>query len=63
LIAKVDRDQHMRLLHDEFPDYGWDGNKGYASESHIKAIQNLGPTRHHRVSWLSKILADANSLF
>jgi ribonuclease HII len=63
LIAKVDRDQHMRMLHEEFPDYGWEGNKGYASESHIKAIQNLGPTRHHRVSWLSKILAEANSLF
>ncbi len=63
LIAKVDRDNHMRELHVEFPDYGWDGNKGYASESHITAIQNLGPTRHHRLSWLSKILADANSLF
>jgi ribonuclease HII len=63
LIAKVDRDQHMRELHQEFPDYGWAGNKGYASESHIKAIQTLGPTRHHRLSWLGKILADANSLF
>jgi ribonuclease HII len=63
LAAKVDRDNLMRLLHAKFPDYDWAGNKGYASPSHIAAIQNLGPTPHHRLSWLTKILGEANSLF
>ena len=63
LIAKTDRDGLMQVLHEEFPDYGWSGNKGYASESHIKAIQSLGPSIHHRTSWLGKILGGENQLF
>lgn len=63
LIAKAQRDQLMREYHLEYPLYGWAGNKGYASESHIQAIQSLGATRHHRHSWLSKILSQDQSLF
>lgn len=62
LIAKTERDQLMRDLHEQFPGYDWSGNKGYASERHIAAIQELGPTPHHRLSWLEKILG-ANQLF
>ena len=63
LVAKVERDNLMRDLGELFPDYQWGSNKGYASESHIQALQTLGPTIHHRISWLSKILAGSNSLF
>lgn len=63
LIAKVSRDQLMREYHIEYPLYGWASNKGYASESHIQAIQSLGATRHHRHSWLTKILAEGQALF
>jgi ribonuclease HII len=63
LIAKVQRDQLMREYHLEYPLYGWASNKGYASESHIQAIQSLGPTKHHRQSWLTKILAEGQALF
>jgi ribonuclease HII len=63
LIAKVSRDQLMRDYHLEYPLYGWDANKGYASGAHIKAIQLLGPTHHHRLSWLTKILSQDQSLF
>ena len=63
LVAKVERDNLMRDLGESFPDYQWESNKGYASESHIQALQSLGPTIHHRISWLSKILAGSNSLF
>ena len=34
VIAKVERDQQMRELHAEFPDFGWDINKGYATALH-----------------------------
>ena len=63
LIAKTDRDGLMQVLDQDFPDYGWAGNKGYASEAHIKAIQTLGPSIHHRTSWLAKILGGENQLF
>lgn len=56
LMAKTSRDSHMRDLHLDFPLYDWVSNKGYASESHIAALQAAGPTQHHRISWLSKIL-------
>ena len=62
LIAKTERDQLMRELHQEFPGYDWAGNKGYASERHIAAIQEMGPTPHHRLSWLQRILG-SNQLF
>ncbi len=63
LIAKVARDQLMREYHLEHPLYEWHSNKGYSSESHIQAIQSLGPTRHHRHSWLTKILSEGQSHF
>ena len=63
LVAKVKRDNVMRELHDTNPIYDWKSNKGYASASHIAALQSLGPTEHHRKSWLAKILSNQNSLF
>ena len=63
MVAKVARDSLMRELSMDFPEYQWDSNKGYASESHIRALQSIGPSEHHRLSWLTKILADSNSLF
>jgi ribonuclease HII len=51
IIAKVTRDRMMRLLHTEFPGYGWHTNVGYGTEEHRKALTALGPTRHHRRSF------------
>jgi len=62
LCAKVERDELMRALHTEYPFYDWDSNKGYASESHIAALQSMGPCKEHRISWLTKILG-AEELF
>ena len=56
IVAKVERDAIMTELAKDFPQYGWDSNKGYSSPSHIAAIQSLGPSPHHRASWLEKIL-------
>jgi len=58
VIAKVARDNLMIALADQVPGYGLDGHKGYASASHIEAVRALGPSVEHRVTWLTKILAD-----
>ncbi|TLM85038.1 ribonuclease HII [Pseudarthrobacter sp. NamE5] len=51
VIAKVERDRMMRELHLEFPDFGWDINKGYATVLHRDVLRAAGPTPYHRVSW------------
>lgn len=48
ILAKTYRDQYMKKLHIEFPDYAWDSNKGYPTLAHRRAIMALGPTPHHR---------------
>lgn len=57
VIAKVARDNLMIDLGNRVVGYGLEGHKGYASASHIAAVQTLGPSAEHRVSWLSRILA------
>jgi ribonuclease HII len=56
-LAKVTRDRHMVELAASYPEYLLDGHKGYASAAHIEAVRNYGPTKIHRVSWLTKILS------
>lgn len=51
ILAKVTRDQQMVRWHEDYPAYGWAGNKGYASPDHLNALARWGPTPHHRVSW------------
>jgi ribonuclease HII len=51
VIAKVERDQQMCELHAEYPDFGWDINKGYATSLHRDVLRVAGPTPYHRVSW------------
>jgi len=48
ILAKVIRDRLMERLSVRYPVYGWAENKGYASRSHLDAIQAHGPTPHHR---------------
>ena len=51
VIAKVERDALMTELHQQFPHYGWDGNKGYGAKVHTDAIKTHGLTDLHRKSW------------
>lgn len=51
IVAKVARDDLMVELHGDHPDYGWAGNKGYASPDHIAALAERGPSPLHRLSW------------
>ena len=51
IVAKVARDQVMNELSEEFPEYLWHENKGYAAPDHLLAIKKYGPTKYHRISW------------
>lgn len=48
VVAKLWRDGLMDALAQQHPGYGWEANRGYGSESHIRALHRLGPTPHHR---------------
>ena len=51
VIAKVTRDRQMADLAKTYPGYGWETNAGYGSKAHLAALQELGPTSHHRKSF------------
>jgi len=57
VVAKVQRDDLMVSLASDFGAFGFDGHKGYASSSHIAALQKHGPSEVHRKTWLTRILA------
>ena len=48
ILAKTHRDELMRRLDKEFPQYGWAKNKGYPTADHRAAIAQYGVTPHHR---------------
>jgi ribonuclease HII len=51
ILAKTHRDELMVQLHNEYPQYGWDRNKGYPTIEHFNAIKQYGPTPYHRRSF------------
>lgn len=51
ILAKTYRDDYMDRIHQEYPEYGWDCNKGYPTKDHREAISRLGPTPYHRKSF------------
>lgn len=53
ILAKTVRDAMMDRYHDEFPEYGWDRNRGYPTEDHRAALDRFGPTVLHRMSFNS----------
>jgi ribonuclease HII len=52
IVAKVARDRLMHALSNRYPGYGWDHNVGYGTSEHRAAIASLGPTPHHRPSFV-----------
>ncbi|EAR17090.1 ribonuclease HII [Robiginitalea biformata] len=51
VLAKTARDARMRELHREYPQYGWDRNKGYPTQEHREALRKHGPSPYHRQSF------------
>lgn len=56
VLAKTYRDEHMRKLAAEYPQYGWERNAGYPTKEHVEAIIRHGYTPHHRKSFHLKQL-------
>ena len=51
ILAKTFRDEYMEKIHEEFPYYGWNKNKGYPTSFHRNAIEKHGITPYHRKSF------------
>jgi ribonuclease HII len=51
IVAKVVRDRLMRRLALRYPGYAWDKNAGYGTAEHRAAIDALGVTPHHRLTF------------
>ncbi|MBA4249160.1 MAG: ribonuclease HII [Candidatus Puniceispirillum sp.] len=51
IIAKVTRDRMMLDLHEQFPMYKWDKNKGYGTQDHSAALKEFGISSYHRKSY------------
>lgn len=51
ILAKTYRDEYMYQIHYEYPQYGWDRNKGYPTEVHRQACFKTGLSPHHRLTF------------
>ncbi len=51
IVAKVYRDRLMDELHEKYPYYGWDRNRGYPTKQHREAIARYGLSPFHRQSF------------
>lgn len=56
ILAKNARDRFMAKIGKEYPEYGWENNKGYPTKAHRQAIAKMGPSPYHRISF--KLLSD-----
>lgn len=51
ILAKTYRDDYMKGLAEEYPQYDWKSNKGYPTKKHREAIRQHGITPYHRKSF------------
>lgn len=51
IVAKVHRDRLCAGLHEAYPEYGFDGHKGYPTAAHLAALRRHGPCAAHRRSF------------
>ena len=51
ILAKTYRDDYMKMLHAEYPYYGWDHNAGYPTKEHRQGIAQHGTSPYHRMSF------------
>jgi ribonuclease HII len=48
VLAKVARDRRMDRYHLQYPQYGFDSNRGYPTPDHLRALERYGPSPLHR---------------
>jgi ribonuclease HII len=65
IIAKTERDAMMEALDREYPGYGFAGHKGYGTPEHREALQRLGPSAVHRMSFpvIHELRGEYSALF
>lgn len=51
ILAKTYRDDYMKAIDTEYPQYQWKKNKGYPTKAHYAAIREHGPTPYHRLTF------------
>ena len=51
VLAKTYRDDFMEALHQKYPHYCWNKNKGYPTKAHRDAIRKFGTSPHHRMTF------------
>ncbi|WP_212000761.1 ribonuclease HII [Chitinophaga sp. HK235] len=51
ILAKTYRDEYMQQLHQEYPHFGWNENKGYPTRQHREALREFGESPYHRKSF------------
>ena len=63
ILAKTARDAEMQMLHQQYPQYGFDRHKGYPTAMHIAALQRHGVSVVHRRSFspVSKMMMNKES--
>jgi len=54
ILAKTTRDQYMREMHEKYPAYYWNKNKGYGTLEHRKSMEQFGQSQEHRLSFKLK---------
>ena len=61
IMAKVTRDRLMVEYAELYPEYGFESNKGYGSQEHIKALKEHGPCPIHRRSFIHSYVQEGKS--
>lgn len=56
IVAKVTRDRMMVEYAKEYPEYGFESNKGYGAKAHIEAIKKVGPCPLHRRTFIKNFI-------
>ncbi len=51
VLAKTARDNIMKNLSEEYPQYDWENNQGYPTKTHREAIRKFGANKYHRKSF------------
>lgn len=54
ILAKTYRDDFMKSISKDFPEFDWGTNKGYPTRFHMERLKELGPTVWHRKSFVCK---------
>lgn len=54
ILAKTHRDEFIKKIHLEFPQYNWDKNKGYGTANHKECFEKFGPSIYQRKTFQYK---------